>query len=185
MMRSFTKIVHGRSATLVLSVLLVLCAAVSAAAEALSEEQVKAAFLYNFAKFVAWPAGAFAGPHDPIVFGVLGKDPVGDAVQGLSGRTVQGRAVVVMRYQRVLDVKVCHVLFIGRSEQDRIEDDIQTLSGTPILLVADSEQFARRGGMINFVLERNRVGFEINLESMKRSKLVVNAQLLKLARTVY
>jgi hypothetical protein len=106
-------------------------------------------------------------------------------VQGLSGRTVQGRAVVVMRYQRVLDVKVCHVLFIGRSEQDRIEDDIQTLSGTPILLVADSEQFARRGGMINFVLERNRVGFEINLESMKRSKLVVNAQLLKLARTVY
>lgn len=185
MIRNRMKSILRHSAPLLLSALLISFAAVSAMAEGPSESQVKAAFLFNFAKFIDWPAGAFAGPGDLFVFGVLGDDPVGDSVQQLTGKTVQGRTVAVRRYESLRDVTACHVLYIARSDLDEADAVTAALRGRPVLLVADDEQFARRGGMINFVLERNKVGFEINAEAMKRAKLSANAQILKLARTVY
>jgi hypothetical protein len=184
-MRQMKNTILAVTALLMAGMLLIPLAPVSAKAEASSEQQVKAAFLFNFAKFVEWPAGAFAGPEDPIVFGVLGDDPVGEAIGGLAGKTVQGRKVAVRRYQSVSEVKVCQVLYISESQSDRAEGIIAALRGAPVLLVADDDDFARRGGMINFVLERNKVGFEINVDAVKRSKLGINAQLIKLARTVY
>jgi hypothetical protein len=77
------------------------------------------------------------------------------------------------------------VLYIAESHIDRAEGIIEALRSKPVLLVADADEFARRGGMINFVLERNKVGFEINAAVIKRAGLSANAQLLKLARTVY
>lgn len=184
MMRILNKIAFSWSGLLVLSLLLVCCAA-AAHAQTLSEQQVKAAFLFNFAKFVEWPVDAFSGPDDPIVFCVLGHDRVGDAIAGLAGKIVQGRKVAVRRHQSVQDTKGCHVLYVSESHVDHAEGIIAQLRGVPVLLIADDEDFARRGGMINFVLERNKVGFEINAEAIRRARLTANAQLLKLARTVY
>jgi len=150
-----------------------------------AEYKVKAAFIYNFAKFVEWPLIAFAGPDDPIVFGVLGDDPLIPAFDALRGKKARGRTVVVRHFSSVDEVKVCHILLVGRSEQSRTEEIIVAFRGAPILLVGDMERFARQGGMIGFVLDRNKVSFEINAEACKKARLTVNSQLLKLANRVY
>ena len=135
-----------------------------------SEYEVKAAFLYNFARFVTWPDTAFAGADSPLVIGVFGPDPFGPVLdRTVAGKTAQGRAFVVERYRRLRDVGPCHILFVHPSEHRRLDLVIAQLQRKSVLLVGESEAFCRDGGMVNFILVQRRVRFEMN-SSLTRSE---------------
>lgn len=154
------------------------------AAASVGESDVKAAFLLNFIKFVEWPASAFSSPEDPILVSVVGKDPVGDSIDGLDGKTVAGRKVVVRKARDLASVERCHVLFVGASEKAALAPTLGAVQRWPVLTVGDFDGFAGRGGTIGFVRQENRVGFEINEESARKAGLKVNAKLLYLGKSV-
>jgi hypothetical protein len=149
------------------------------------EFHVKAVFLYNFAQFVEWPAGSFETPESPLVIGILGLDPFGETLdQMVHGEKVNGHPLVVKRYHRIGDVDHCHILFISGSEGARTEQITEILKGKSVLTVCDWEGLGRRGAMVRFVMERNRVRLRINLESAKSAGLNISSKLLRSAETV-
>lgn len=167
--------------------LLLLAAAVPAGADARSdlEYQVKAAFLFNFAKFVEWPADAFERPRDPVAICVMGKDPFGESLDSVvRGETVNGRPLVVRRPRQTLEARGCHILFLARSERGRQDEILSSVEGAGILTVGEDDGFLTDGGIIRFVLEENRVRFEINLAAAEANRLKLSSQLLRLARSV-
>ena len=151
------------------------------AQEVLSEYQVKAAFLFNFLKFVEWPADAFADPFAPIVIGIVGADPFGDALpQVIVGKTIQGRDLVIRRYRSGESLKNCHILFINAEEKKRFPQIIAGLSGTSVLTVADVDGFLDLGGIIQFRQENNHIRFAINVDAAAKSRLKISSKLLSL-----
>jgi len=150
-----------------------------------SEYQVKAAFLYNFAKFVEWPADAFPDSTSPFVFGIVGDDPFEGELTGMiSEKSLNGRRVVVRRFRRGEDLRQCHVLFISSSEKKFLTLILESVRGSSVLTVADTDGFARQGGIIGLVLEENRVRLEINPQAAEHSHLKISSKLLALARIV-
>jgi hypothetical protein len=146
---------------------------------------VKAAFLFNFGKFVEWPAQAFADTGENFIVGVLGDDPFGAILdETIVGKTVQGKKLVAKRFSRVKDVSRCHILFISSSEEARLTEILSALGHSSVLTVAEMPEFARRGGIIRFRMENNKVRFEINLSAAQRARLSVRSQLLKLGSVV-
>jgi len=146
------------------------------------EYQVKAVFLFNFAQFVDWPADAFPESDTPLVIGVLGDDPFGSVLdQTVRGEHVGGRPFQVRRYQRVDEIKTCHILFVGRSEESRPEGLLAALKNRPILTVSDADGFAERGGMIRFVTDRKRIRLQINLAAAEAARLTISSKLLRVA----
>jgi hypothetical protein len=153
-------------------------------AAAAPEYQVKAAFLYNFAKFVEWPAETLQGASALRVC-VFGGDPFGPALPAtLQGKTVQERPVVVARPTTVADMAACHILFVGSSEDHEVPRLLPSLAGSGVLTVGESQEFARQGGMITFHRDGNKVRFEINADAAERAGLRISSQLLKLATRV-
>jgi hypothetical protein len=148
------------------------------------EYAVKAAFLYNFAKFVEWPDDGFANPASPLVLCVLGEDPFGDALRSLSGKTVNGRPLAIRHASTLGELERCHLLFVCSSEKSILPKILGETKDRSILTVGDMEGFARDGGIINMVKEENRVGIEINLEAARRSRLKISSKLLALAKIV-
>lgn len=180
------KMNRPRAAGFIASVLLLLCGTRPAAQAGPSlEYQVKAVFLFNFTQFVEWPADALSGAQSPFVIGVLGEDPFGDYLdETVRGESVNGRAIVVKRYRRVEEVRECRLLFISRSEADRLDQVFSALKGRDILTVGDFEGFARRGGMIRFVMEKNKIRFRVNLEAARAGNLTISSKLLRAAEIV-
>jgi len=156
-----------------------------AQAEISKEYQIKAVFLFNFAQFVAWPTNAFPDAQTPLTIGVLGDDPF-DAFldETVQGEKVDGHPLVIQRYRNVEDVKNCQILFISRSESERMEQIFADLKGKNILTVGDMDGFAKNGGVIRFVTEENRIHFRINLEAAKNANLTISSKLLRLAEIV-
>ena len=155
------------------------------AQDALSEYQVKAAYLFNFLKFVQWPEESFADPLAPIVIGVVGEDPFGNALpQVVVGKTVQGRDLVIRIYRPGEDLRGAHILFISASERKRLPIILSSLRGSSVLTVADSLGFLDAGGMIQFLNENGRVRFAINVDATGRAKLKMSSKLLSLAKVV-
>ena len=149
-----------------------------------AEYQVKAVFLFNFAQFVLWPPKAFPGPDTPLVIGVLGEDPFGSYLdETVHDEKVNNRPLVLQRYRRVNEIKVCHVLYISRSETDRIGQILAALKGRPTLTVSDADDFLGRGGMIRLVTERNKIRIRINLGVVKAANLTISSKLLRVAET--
>ena len=151
------------------------------------EYEVKAAFLYNFAKFVEWPPGAFPSRTSPITIGVLSDERFQSVLgQTLIGKTAQDRALVVRRLDASLqDASQCHIVFVSSAERGAISDLLNATKGTSVLTVSETEGFAQRGGMVNFLLIENKVRFEINNLSAKNSGLKISARLLQLAANVW
>jgi uncharacterized protein DUF4154 len=153
-------------------------------AQSAGEYELKAVFLYNFAKFVEWPTSASAGTHD-IVLGIIGTDPFGEILdQTISGKTVNGRWLVIRRFRRAEDAKDCQIVFISSSEKKRLDSILESLQGAHVLTVGETPGFAQQGGIINFVLEDNRIHFEINVEAADRANLKISSKLLSLAKIV-
>jgi len=154
-------------------------------AQSPNEYQVKAAFLFNFIKFVEWPADAFADDNAPLVIGVIGNDPFGSTLDNtVGGKSINGRPLAVRRFSRGQDFKVCHILFVSSSEKNHLAEIIQSLRGTSVLTVGEVAQFNQRGGIINFVLESSKVRFEINAGAAEQSRLKISSKLLVLAKNV-
>ena len=147
-----------------------------------SEYQIKAVFLFNFAQFVDWPPGAFPDSAAPLVIGVLGDDPFGPYLdETVRGETVRGRPLEIRRYQKIEDIKTCHILFISASEDSRLDTILGTLKDRAVLTVGDGTGFARRGGMVRFLSEKNKIRMRINLEAVKAANLKVSSKLLRVA----
>jgi hypothetical protein len=155
------------------------------AQEALSEYQVKAAYLFNFLKFVEYPSESFADPLAPLVIGVVGDDPFGSALpQVVIGKTVQGRDLVIRVYRAGEDLRGAHLLFISASERKRIPKILSSLHGSSVLTVSDAVGFLDAGGMIQFLKENDRVRFTINVDATNQAKLKMSSKLLSLAKVV-
>jgi hypothetical protein len=145
-----------------------------------TENQVKSAYLYNFGKFVEWPAKGTSGEF--FTFCVLGDDSFSSTLETtIAGESINGRKVSVKRVAKPQDAVSCRILFISSSEQSRLKEILAVLDDTSVLTVSDMPQFTRRGGMIQFVIEANRVRFEVNLTSAERTGLTLSSQLLKVA----
>ena len=150
----------------------------------LYEYRIKAAFLYNFAKFIQWPESAFIDPESPVFICILGQDPFMGALQSIAGKTIRGRRIVISHSKNVMAVKGCHILFVAESEKSRIKHTISKFKGSPVLTVSDMDNFVKADGMIGMVRVDNKIRFQINLVSAQDSGLTISSQLLKLAQNV-
>lgn len=176
-----------RRAALICAALLSLAAAEPARAQAPppTEYQVKAAFLFNFSQFVDWPAASFADSRSPLVIGVLGDDPFGATLDEIvRGEIVNGRALVVRRYQSLDQLDTCHILFIDRSQDSQLDAIVAALKGRSVLTVGDFESFAQRGGMIRFATVGNKIRLRVNLAAAQQAKLTISSKLLRPAQIV-
>ena len=153
-------------------------AALATVAEPLPEYAVKAAFLYNFFKFVEWPAADERGVFELCL---MGEDPFGDALSSLEGKQAQQRTVRITRNAATGQARSCHLLFIGEQAENRLASVLRALENAPVLTVGDTEGFVAAGGMIGLVMADNRVQVEINLRAVEKAGLKISSQLLKLA----
>ena len=148
-----------------------------------TEYQMKAAYLSNFGRFVEWRPGAVVGDAaEPFRVCVLGRDPFGPALDAaVTGETINRAPITAKRIPTPQDAANCRVLFISSSQDSELKSVLAALGKTPVLTVSDMPQFAKRGGMIQFVLEASRVRFTVNLDAAKHAELNLSSQLLKLA----
>lgn len=149
------------------------------------EYLIKAAYLYNFALFVEWPADAFGGSDAPLVIGIVGADPFGWAIdQTLENKRIGRRRIVVERLQPNQDPRRCQILFIAPSERARTSEIVQRVQGHPVLVVAEASEPGKPPGTVDFVVNDNKVGFIINLDAARRARLTISSKMLGLARSV-
>ena len=150
-----------------------------------NEYQVKATYLYNFGRFVRWPSTVPAGKGDSFSVCVIGQDPFGSILDStLAGEALDGKPVVLRRISKPQDAGECRILFISSTEEKHLSEILTALDQSGVLTVSDMPGFTRRGGMIQFVLEGDRVRFEINLASAESARLVLSSELLKVAASV-
>ncbi len=167
------------------------------------EYQIKAAFLYNLIKFVDWPKEITKADKDePIVIGIIGADPFGKAFEPLKDKLIEDRKVIIKRFKGIVElqqsggiesmashpqldqIKKCRALFVSKSENAQFEEITRVLKKHSVLTVADTKGFLEAGGAINFVLEDQKVRFEICVSCAKQSGLNIRSQLLRLAKRV-
>src|SRR5258708_30658260 len=146
-----------------------------------SEYLIKAGFIYNFAKFVEWPAAAFSQADSPIVIGVLGTDPFGNVLDRIvEDKKIGPRGFVVKRFKwgkDLKDLKDCKIVFVSASERTHIDEILLSVKGLPILTVGETPGFAERGGVIRVTLEDNRVRFEVNVDAAHQADLSISSRL--------
>jgi hypothetical protein len=148
--------------------------------ERLDEHQVKAAFLYNFAKFIQWPASDVS---EPLVVGMVGRSPFNEVFEKIvTGKSVNGRAIVVRQLQDGDDARAFDIIFIVASEARRTADILERVGGASVLTVGETPQFLRDGGIVQFYVRDNRVRFDINSAGATQAGLRISSQLLSLAR---
>jgi hypothetical protein len=168
--------------------LLILPKAATSGESSLPEYEIKAAFLYNFGKFIEWPP-AEPHPSGPDFFSIciLGNDPFGKSMDAIQEKTIRGLRVKVFRaasIDELLDHSICRILFISPSEKEHLGAILSKIEGYPILTVADHEGAADSGVMINFDTLDERVRFEINLNAATKVGIRINSKLLKLAVSI-
>ena len=170
---------------LALGAALSLLACVFGAQAKVADYQVKAVFLFNFTQFVDWPPQSFASAADPVVIGILGDDPFGPYLdETVHGEKIAQRTLVVRRWHRVEEIDACHVLFVSRSEAGHLDEIVAALRGRSILTVGDDTAFLKRGGMVRFVNESDRVKVRINVDAARASGLTISSKLLRVAEIV-
>jgi hypothetical protein len=159
--------------------------ALTAQTKSANEYQVKAAFLYNFAKFVDWPPSAFTDAKQPLEICVYGRDPFGTVLEdALLGKTIGERRVGLGRAMQFQDLAGCQIVFVGASAHESAPDLANRLKGRAVLLVGESDGFAASGGTIQFTIEDSRVHFVINPDAADRAGLKISSKLLALAKIV-
>ena len=145
------------------------------------EYQVKAAFIFNFAKFVDWPGDAFSDGGS-LVVGVVGDDPFGGALDRLNGSAVNGRRLRIKRLRLGDNLRDCHILFISKSEGRNLGKILDSIKGTSVLTIGEMPQFNQSGGMIRFVIQNSKVRFEINAAAAAQAHVRISSKLLALSK---
>jgi hypothetical protein len=154
----------------------------AAAQQQPSEYDLKAAFLFNFAKFVEWPSEAFAETNSPIVIGILGKNVFGDTLEKIiNNRKVNNRGFEFRHFDSTSETTNCQILFISSSEKNDFAKIISALHNASVLTVSEADGFLKAGGMINFLIEGKNIKFQISDEAAKKARLRISSKLLSLA----
>ncbi|MDX8125992.1 YfiR family protein [Methylomonas sp. BW4-1] len=154
-------------------------------AASLSEAQIKAAYLYNFAKFVEWPADVLP-PGADILLCVVGNSVLDSELQALDGRKAGERILRFVQHNNTdPDLTTCHLLFLGSSEKSHFVVTLKALGDAPVLTLSDIDDFAEKGGGISLLFRENKVVFEVNLEPIRNARLHLPGQLLNIAAIVY
>jgi hypothetical protein len=157
----------------------------NAPALAQSEDQVKAAFLFNFARYVEWPDRAFADEASPVRICTIGADDFGSVVSAVvEGKSVGMRAVSVEPVSDVASAEGCHILYAGTASDVSPDEVVSGLAGASVFTIADTAGFAEKGGIANFFRADNKVRFEINPTAARGAGLKISSRLLRLARVV-
>jgi hypothetical protein len=178
----------GRPRVLVIPILLILfllisCHDVWAQARKPTEYEVKAAYLYNFGKFVRWPATPATA--DAFLVCVLGKNPFGSALDAtVNGESIEGKHLTVRYITTATETSKCRILFVSGSEDSRLDTILAALSKHPVLTVSDIPDFVDRGGDIEFVQQGEKIRFKVNLAATEQAGLVLSSDLLKVAVSV-
>lgn len=168
-----------------LAVMLATLGVLGAESRVFKEYEVKAAFLFQFALYVEWPASSFSDAQTPITIGLLGKDPFGDFLRkAIEGKTVNQRKLVIKHCANLDEARQCHLLFISSSVQKSLPRILAGLRNERVLTVGDVEDFASQGGIVNLVVLEKTVRFEINPSAVERAGLKISSQVLELARIV-
>ncbi|MFC1569371.1 YfiR family protein [bacterium] len=150
-----------------------------------TEYQIKAKYLYNFARFVDWPEESFQNPDSPFVIGIIGNDPYGiDLEKTIEGKQIKNRKFMIRHYQNLENLSSCHILFIGVDNRSRRSQIFNKIKNKSILTVGDENNFAKDGGMINFIIKEKRIRFKINRDAVKQSGLKMSTNLFKMAEIV-
>lgn len=149
------------------------------------EYKVKAAFLYNFTRFVNWQPAAFHSPDAPFVIGIIGNDPFGTYIEDIvEGEKVGDRDIIVQRYSDIKEINNCQIIFISISETAKTKEIISSIEHQNILTVSDDEHFLKSGGQLRFFKESNKVRIQINMTAVKKSQLEISSKLLRIAKTL-
>ena len=149
-----------------------------------SEYEVKAAFLYNFAKFLEWPDDSGTDAQDEFVIGILGQDPFGSDIAVIEGKSVNGKILRIVQSDSPAELNNCRVLFISGSVENRLDDILKKLGSRPVLTVGDTHGYAHAGVMINLYKKENKIRFEINPGAAEKAGLRISSHLLRLARII-
>ena len=154
-------------------------------AEALKEYELKAAFLYNFTKFIEWPTNRFQDAKAPFVVAVAGSSPCTAELEKIAKeRKVNGRPLIIKTVKTPEAARDAHVLFVPTSENARLKEWLPSMQGAGVLSIGESEPFLKEGGILNFVLAEEKIRFDLNIDQAEAAGLRVSAQLQKLARSV-
>jgi hypothetical protein len=158
----------------------------SAQAKPPSEYELKAAFLFNFAKFIEWPPAAYPDPRSPIVLCTFDDDAFRAILaEVVRAKVINGRELVVRRMTKAEALSSCQVVFVGAAEGKRLPELLDALKGATTLLVSDIPGSAERGGGIEFFVEDSKMRFSINLDAVQRAHLAISSKLLSLAKIVH
>jgi hypothetical protein len=150
----------------------------------LSEYEVKAAYIYNFAKYVEWPAASVSRESSSLTICIVGKSPMNEVIESLAGKAIKNRRIVVRNFSRIEDLGECNIVFINATVKTSLNQLLASMAARPILTVSDSKGFAAAGGMIEFVAIGDKIRFEINNRAAQQVNVRVSSHLLRLARTV-
>jgi hypothetical protein len=150
----------------------------------LNEYEVKAAYLYNFAKFVEWPTAAFPRDNSPLTICIIGKSPLNDVIESLAGKTIKNRRLIIRQFSRIEDLNECNILFINAAVKTSIAQMLVSTAPRSILTVSDYNGFASAGGVIEFVPVGDKIRFKINNRAAQHENLRISSHLLRLATSV-
>jgi len=146
------------------------------------EYQIKAAFLFNFAKFVDWPSRKFTQPDSPLLIGIVGEDPFGGLLEeAVQDKRINDRAVAIRHIDTMEELRKCHIIFVCRSEEERLGPILSEVRGDNVLTVGETDKFISKGGMINFVMIGSSVHFQINDSAARHAGLKISSKLSSLA----
>ena len=149
------------------------------------EYKIKAGFTCKFVKFVHWPPDVLPKKNTPFIIGILGNDPFGSVIdEAVRELTIRRRKFIIRRYSNLSDLDFCHILFISRSEKDRLDKIFSRLDTMQTLTVSEMDGFCHNGGMINFIVIKNKIRFEINIDAARSAGLEISTQLLLIARVI-
>ena len=149
----------------------------------ISQHEVEAAFIYNFIKFVEWPQDSHLS-NDGITICVFGEGKTGKAINVLQSSDYETKGVLLRKVNSVENIDNCHILYINPSKKQSFNEIINNLEGKHILTISHEDGFAKKGGIINFFIENERINFEINLKAANEAKLKISSRLLNLAKIV-
>ena len=150
--------------------------------QAATEYQTKAAFLFKFAKFVDWTPHKFHEPDSPLIIGIVGSDPFGGLLdEAVQGRQINDRNVLILHIETLEELRKCHMVFVCRSEGERLGPILSEVRGDNVLTVGETDKFISKGGIINFVMVGDTVRFQINDAAARHAGLKISSKLSSLA----
>ena len=153
--------------------------------QAISEDQIKAAYLYNFAKFVEWPEASFPDASAPIHLCLLNDPSIGaQLIQIVKDKQISGRSIAIVPIQNAEQARGCQILFINSAQSWQVEHVIKVLQGASVLTVGEAAGFVEQGGIVNFVVQNDQVHFQVNHRAATQSRLRMSARLLSVAKLV-